>query len=657
MDPSLAGRALDLPLFAGIVTALALLGLLVSAHGFVFRRLSPPGGLLALLQERLRYLALAPVILLPLLTFVSWVSALAWLHDDAYNAVWLALLVLGVEAVLIAVLEFLPVRLGGRLPDVAGVLLRSVIYVGIALYFLTAVLDVHLLESQLLYASLWVLLVFWILHVLHGVLFKRLAWTHPVASTLREPLRFWGYVLVLFLTAAYATTWIEDFPVRYEIVEKQLLLAITTVLVLETLLAVVFEYYFPRVRQVSVPSLFRVLTRAVVYTALALFVLGYVFHQDLSTLLVGSTAVSVILGFALQETLGNFFAGLALGVSKPYNLGDFVQVTNLTGQVEKIDWRSTALRTTTGDYTVLPNSVMAKEIIQNFSAPTRLHARLIDVGAHYRHPPNEVRRILLEAAYSVSDVLEDPIPDVWLMDFAASSVNYRLRFWMKEYGRRWEIDSRVREAIWYHFNRAGIEIPFPMQNVIHHRPARPTDTEAEVRTLLDRVDFLKTLQPSEIQILVDRARLLLYAQGECVCEQGEPGEQFYIIKSGRLRVSARNPQGEVFLSKEMLPGNFFGEMALLTGEPRSATVEAIVDSELLSVDKQALRELLRTNPDVDRLISEALARRQLTTIRAREELESEKARTSNEQSAAGGSQLFEQLSEQFLKRIRDFFSY
>lgn len=657
MDQTLAVRALDIPLFAGIVLSLALLGALVWAYGFLFRRSVPQGPLLALLQERLRYVAFAPVLLLPALTFVSWVPDLSWLYDDAYNAVCLAFLVVGVEAVFTALLAYLLVRIGLRVPDVVAVFLRCVVYLGIALFFVTSVLDFHLLESQVLYASLWVLLVFWILHVLHGVLFKRLQWVHPVARTLREPLRFWGYVMVLFLTAAYATTWIEDFPARYELIEKQILIALGVVLVLETLLAVIFDYYFPEVRRVTVPSLFRVLTRSILYTVLVLLVLGLVFHQDLSTLLVGSTAVSVILGFALQETLGNFFAGLALGVSKPYNLGDFIEVIKLTGRVEKIDWRSTALRTTTGDYTVLPNSVLAKETIINFSAPTTLHARLIDVGAHYRHPPNEVRRVLLEAAYSVEDVQEDPLPDVWLMDFAASSVNYRLRFWMCDYGRRWEIDSRVREAIWYHFHRAGIEIPFPMQNVIHHRPAAPRDTEGEVRALLDLVDFLRALQPKELQILVDRAKIQLYAQGERIFEQGEPGDEFHILKSGRVRVSARNPQGEVFLSKELLPGNFFGEMALLTGEPRSATVEAIVDSELLTLDKQALRELLRTNPDADRLISEALARRQLTTIRAREELESEKQRSSNESAAAGGTQLFEQLSEQFLRRIRDFFSY
>lgn len=652
MDQTLAVRALDLPLFGGIVLSLGLLAVLGSLYHFLFYKARPGSPLLTALQDRLRYVALPPVVLGPALSFVYWVPNLAGLYEELQAVVWISLLVVGLEALLALLVGALV-----RLSESAVVLVRFLLYAVAGVAFAKLVLGVHLYESQFVYAGLWVLLVYSILHLTYSFLFKRVPWTHPLALAIRDRLRLWAYLLVLMLTVAYATTWIRGFPRSYEVMEQQALLAVAVVMGLECILAAVFDYYFPQVRQVEVPSLFRVLTRAILYSGLILFVLGYVFHQDLSTLLVGSTAVSVILGFALQETLGNFFAGLALGVSKPYNLGDFVQVTNLSGRVEKIDWRSTALRTMTGDYTVLPNSVLAKETIINFSAPTTLHARLIDVGAHYQHPPNEVRRVLLEAAYSVEDVLEDPRPDVWLMHFDNSAVNYRLRYWLQDYGRRWEIDSRVREAIWYHFHRAGIEIPFPIQNVIHHRPARPRDTEAEVRALLDRVDFLRALGPAELQVLVDRTRFQLYAQGERIFSQGEAGESFYILQSGRLRVTARNPQGEVFLSKEMHVGDFFGEMALLTGEPRSATVEALSDAEVLSVDKGALRELLRANPDVDRMISEALARRQLTTIRAREELESEKARNSSEQQAAGGALLLEQLSEQFLRRIRDFFSY
>lgn len=657
MEPSAAVRAHDLPIFGGVVLSLVLLGGLVAVYRLLFYSVEPKLGLLRILQERLRPSLAVVVGLVPTLNFFYWVPNLFGFFDEVYLALCLALLVVGIEAVLACLFDYVLARLAFPIPESVTTAARLVIYAGVGLYFVGMVMAESIVESDALYAGLWILLVFSMLHMVYRYLFRTASWRHPLARTLRDRLRLWVYLLILLLTLAYATTWLVDFPLAYEVALQQALVGLVVILVLETILAIVFEFYFPAVRRITVPNLFRDLTRGLVYLVLVLLALGVVFKQDLSSLVVGSTVLSVILGLALQETLGNFFAGLALGVSKPYNLGDFVEVHGLGGMVEKIDWRSTALRTTTGDYTVLPNSVLAKETIINFSAPSTLHARLINLGAHYRHPPNEVRRAILEAAASVAEVLPEPAPEVWLMEFADSSMNYRLRYWMRDYGRRFEIDSRVREAIWYHFSRRGIEIPFPIRNVIHNRPAGSKDLEKEVRALLDQVDFLKALAPEELQILVDRTRLHLYAQGERVFSQGEPGDTFYLIKDGRLRVTARSAQGEIFLSKDMHSGEFFGEMALLTGEPRSATVEAVTDAEVLTLDKGALRELLRTNPDVDRLISEVLARRQLRTVQAREELESEKARTSAEQQGASAAQVFEQLSEQFLKRIREFFSY
>ncbi len=655
MQTALAIRPEDLPLFGGVVLSLVLFAALASLYRRIFHSDDQGSDLPKALREHLRGVALAVVILLPALNSCLWVPALQPHVGDMLYLLGVALGVLGVEALLVYLFEgLLPAR-GVRAGDSVALACRWVVYPVLGLVVLGQVLAAAHVESRFLTAGVWVLLVLGMLHTVYQYFFKTAQLRHPLALALRRRLRLWAYLLVLLLAFTYATTYIPSFPY-----EDQLVLAaaaLGVVLLMETLLALVFEFYFPLIRRVTVPNLFQDLTRALVYAGLVLLALGVVFKQNLSSLVVGSTVVSVILGFALQETLGNFFAGLALGISKPYSLGDHIQVGTLSGRVEKIDWRSTALWTSTGDYTVLPNSVLAKENILNYSAPSKLHARLIDIGAHYRHPPHEVRRITLEAALSVPDVLRDPAPEVWLMEFAESSMVYRLRYWMQEYGRRFEIDSSVREALWYHFARGAIEIPFPIRTVVQPPVSQSVDREKSVRLLLERVDFLRALTPSEQQILVERTRLLLYAPGEKVFSQGDPGESFYLIKSGRLRVTVCSQEGECFLTKDMAPGEFFGEMALLTGEPRSATVEALTDAELLILDKSALRELLVANPNVDRLISEVLARRQLRTEQAREELETEKARTAAERRAGSPGQVFELLSEQFLKKIRDFFSY
>lgn len=652
---ALALRPEDLPVFGGGVLSLVLLAALAGLYRIILHPDDPGSGLARALREHLRAPALAVVFLVPALNACLWVPALDSHVGDALHLLGATVAVLLVEALLVYLFAgLLPAR-GVQVGESVALACRWVVYPVLGLVVLGQILAAAEVQSHLLSAGVWVLLVLAMLHTLYRYFFKTAPLRHPLAVALRRRLRLWAYLLVLLLTFTYATTYFPSFPFEDQMMLAGLALGL--VLLMETLLVLVFEFYFPVLKQATVPNLFQDLTRALAYAGLVLLALGVVFKQNLGSLLVGSTVLSVILGLALQETLGNFFAGLALGISKPYSLGDHIQIGGLSGKVEKIDWRSTALWTSTGDYTVLPNSVLAKENILNYSAPSKLHARLVDVGAHYRHPPHEVRRVMLEAARSVPDVLSDPAPEVWLMEFADSSMNFRLRYWMQDYGHRFQIDSNVREAIWYHFARASIEIPFPIRTMVSAPDGPPADQAKSVHLLLEKVDFLRALSPTEQQMLVDRTRLLVYAPGEKVFAQGDPGESFYLIKTGRLRVTVCNQEGECFLAKEMLPGEFFGEMALLTGEPRSATVETLTDVELLSLDKSALRELLRANPDADRLISEVLARRQLRTDQARQEQASEKARKAAERRGGPTGQVFEQLSEQFLKKIREFFSY
>ena len=181
--------------------------------------------------------------------------------------------------------------------------------------------------------------------------------------------------------------------------------------------------------------------------------LGAVFREGLSSLLVSSTIFSVILGLALQETLGNFFAGLSLSVSKPYRTGDYIDISGQVGKVSKIDWRSTVLLTVFGESVIFPNSVLAKSTIKNYSQPADIEGRIVEVGVDYKHSPDLVRRVLLEAAAAAEGVEPRPAPRVFMMDFADSAIIYRLKYWIPDFASYLEIDSRVRESIWYHFSK------------------------------------------------------------------------------------------------------------------------------------------------------------------------------------------------------------
>lgn len=636
---------------------------LLVVYNWAFRRAQPRLEILRVLQERLRYIILLIVFVLP-----AWFGC-TQIEDFHSYANWLLLMLIflgtvtAFETGLSVVFGY---RAGGKAARVARPLrygFRLTCYGVLAYLLIKMHPDLAVFESTTKYTLASIFFTYLIMHVTYTYFFKWVQWRHPLAIAVTRRVRMWSYLLVLALVAFYAFSvfdlWPSMAPYDREAIKDHLKLAITTLIiliVLDGIVAAIYDYYFPVIRRTVIPHLFRDLTSVLFYVIVVVVVVGVVMRKDLSSLILGSTVVSIIIGLALQETLGNFFAGLMLSLSRPYHLGDDLEVDTVTGRVEKIDWRSTVLRTQTGDYVILPNSAVAKANLHNFSAPTRNHARFVTVGCHYRHPPNVVKRAILEAAYSVHEVLSEPRPEVWLTDFADSSINYKLRFWISNFPQRYAIESKVREAIWYRFSRDNIEIPFPIRNLIQVPPESHQDLSTEVRALLDKVDFLRAFDEEQLNILTHRIRYQLFARGEKICQQGEPGDSFYIIKSGRLRVSAKNPRGEVFLSIELQSGQYFGEMALLTGEPRSATVEATEDSELLMLDKEDLRMIMRDNPEVATVISQVLAQRQLRTEKAREELEEERART-QETEKTTVTQRLDVLSEQFMRKIRDFFSY
>lgn len=640
-----------------------LLVVLLFVYNWAFRKAEPRLEILQVLQERLRYVVLAIVFVVP-----AWFGC-TQIEDFRSYANWLllAILFLGTVTAFETGLSVLfGYRAGGEKARVARPFrygLRTVCYGALAYFLLKTHPDLAVFDDATKYSLAAIFVTYLIMHVTYTYFFKWVQWRHPLAIAVSRRVRQWAYLLVLALVAFYAFSvfdlWPSLAPYDREAIKAHLKLAIWTFLfliLLDGIVAAIYDYYFPVIRRMVIPHLFRDMTSVVFYVIVILVVVGVVLRKDLSSLILGSTVVSIIIGLALQETLGNFFAGLMLSLSRPYHLGDDVEVDSAGGRVEKIDWRSTVLRTQTGDYVVLPNSVVAKGKLQNFSAPTRNHARFIEVGCHYRHPPNIVKRAILEAAYSVHEVLSEPRPEVWLTMFADSSINYKLRFWISSFPQRFAIESKVREAIWYRFSRDDIEIPFPMRNLIQIPAEKHQDLSTEVRSLLDKVDFLHAFEGDELSILVRRIRYQLYARGEKICQQGEPGDSFYIIKSGRLRVTAKNPRGEVFLSIELQGGQYFGEMALLTGEPRSATVEATEDSELLMLDKEDLRMIMRDNPQAAEVIGQVLAQRQLRTENARQEAEEAQART-QEAEKASVTQRLDVLSEQFMRKIKDFFSY
>jgi small-conductance mechanosensitive channel/CRP-like cAMP-binding protein len=320
-----------------------------------------------------------------------------------------------------------------------------------------------------------------------------------------------------------------------------------------------------------------------------------------------TTAVgAVVIGFALQDTLGNLFAGLAIQIEKPFHVGDWVRLAGLDGLVLEITWRATKIRTRSGNFVIVPNSVLARDTITNYSQPTHETRIDIDIGASYDAPPNQVKAVILTALRSEALVSATPPPEVFVTQFADSSINYRICVWTIDFADEERLHDRVRSAVYYAFRRANIEIPYPHQVEIVRSPdAFAARGQAELDRVFGSVDIFSMLGESERDDLAHSARAHLYGAGEIVVRQGEPGSSMFVVISGEAVVALDSGQ-EV---ARIRPGGFFGEMSLLTGAPRTATVRAAVDTKLLEITADSFRQFVLANPAAVEQISLAVAAR------------------------------------------------
>ena len=331
----------------------------------------------------------------------------------------------------------------------------------------------------------------------------------------------------------------------------------------------------------------------------------------------GSAIVAAILGFAAQDTLGNAFAGIALQMERPFHVGHWIAVDQWVGVVTEVTWRATKIRTKSGNLVTVPNSVMAGHGITNYSepiAPTRME---VNVGITYNAPPNDVRAALLAATRSVDFVLESPPIEIYLIDFAASSINYRIWFWINDYAMEDEALDAVRTRMFYELRRRNIEIPYPIQ-VEYSREETPVDRVAERRRFAEditRVPVFARLPADAHVALAESAREVLFGDGETVVRQGDPGGSMFLIVNGGVSIVIGPERKEVAVTKA---GGYFGEMSLLTGEPRTASVIARGDTTVVEITGEAFRAYVQSRPEVlDEIAAAAVTRkRELDHARA-----------------------------------------
>jgi hypothetical protein len=339
----------------------------------------------------------------------------------------------------------------------------------------------------------------------------------------------------------------------------------------------------------------------VVIAFVALLHEGGINAQNLFT---GSAMLTAALGFALKDTLGNVFAGLAIHAEHPFEVGDWIQYdTNPAhiGRVVEVNWRATKVITLDEAYVIIPNGQLAQASIRNFTKPDPWSRRSLFIIAPYSVPPQRIQTIILDAIRGSFGVLEHPNPSVVTNDFKDRGVEYWVRFFTKDFDKRDRVDGMARDRIWYALARHGIELPVATHAVrLTPLPrAEPEPVEAAVArraAALASAPLFASLGDDLTHRLAAESFDRVYAIGEPVTREGDPGASMFVIISGRVEVTVRAGDGSAIRLADLGAGESFGEMSLLTNGPRTATVTACEETRVIELDKEPLRHAFEAKP-------------------------------------------------------------
>ena len=453
------------------------------------------------------------------------------------------------------------------------------------------------------------------------------------------------FCLILAFYAAISVYGVHA-PWRYHVGAAAILLS--TALIVALVNRYVWDFYFEKKRQTRIPHFLREVVGGIIFLIVLLFILSYGYHAEaqLKGLLAGSGVLAIILGFAGQNLFAGIIGGVSIQINRPYKVGDWLKVGDTYGEVREINWRSTRLCTNDNIYLDIPNNEMVSHQIVNLHYPTEVHAMRIRVGVEYKNPPNVVKEALYRAASTAKGVLAEPKTKIFLVDFGESACIYEIKYYMGNHARINEVNDAVRTNVWYELKRRGVTIPFPIRTLqVERKAALPIKEEqAEALAILRGERLFECLSEEQLSHVVQEARLKLFGRGEPVIEEGSAGDSMFVMLRGAANVYVSKNGSKIHVAT-LGAGDCFGEMSLLTGEPRSATVRADADCYVMEIGKPIMAEVLRDAPDCLEKLSELLAQRKMET----EGVLKEAGRT--------GEHLLKerQYTATFLQRLQTFF--
>jgi small-conductance mechanosensitive channel/CRP-like cAMP-binding protein len=345
------------------------------------------------------------------------------------------------------------------------------------------------------------------------------------------------------------------------------------------------------------PKLLSDLVGTALFLAAGVLVAQLVFELPATGLIATSSVLIAVLGFALRNTLGDIFSGIALGMESPYAIGDWIEATEgCAGRVTGISWRSTRLVTREGVAVVVPNSLIAAHRIAVFgSGEAGRYRAAITVPVDATVPAARARRLLLAAAMEAGRDQPRFDPDVVLVDIVQGQAMYAVRFHVPDYGAEMRWRDAVAGAAQAALQRAGLDFARPAREVGVGRPWAPPPPPSPA-LLLGSIDLFRPFTAEEREALAASMAEVPLAPGQVLMRRGDPGDSLYLLAEGVLEVRIADDSGAEVPVDRLHPGALFGEMSLLTGQPRSATILALTDALAFRLTRENVDPVLRARP-------------------------------------------------------------
>lgn len=368
---------------------------------------------------------------------------------------------------------------------------------------------------------------------------------------------------------------------------------------------------------------------------------GWLMHHsgvNVTSIIATSAVVTAVVGLSLQATLGNIVSGVSLQIDDSLQEGDWVELENRQqGQIKQIRWRHTVIETRDFDTLIVPNGQLMSQTIKLLgkrNGEAVQHRMWVYFCVDFRFSPGEVINVVNTALISapITGVAVNPVAHCICMDLAREHRDgygiYAVRYWLEDLARDDPTSSDVRERIFSALRRAGIPLAIPAAALFMSEESSERAERKEARDLetkfrsLSNIDLFGHLDDDERRALAQAARRTPFGRAEVITRQGATANWLYVLSKGEVEVRIATPDGDRRVTLLQAP-SFFGEMALMTGQPREATVVAQTEVECLRIDKADFQGILKQRPAIAERISEILAARRVELDAAREGLDPE----------------------------------